>query len=156
MRETCSSELRRLGFSPCRGSKLRFVLVLLVLLFAVVPLSCSSVPRSQRTRPNAQPKTIRSKTGIEMVWIPPGTFTMGSTDAEIQAAYEDSKRAAPQYAKLDWFTGEKPRHQVAILKGFYMGKYEVTQGQWQAVMGTTVQQQNGEGGSNVEPGRRAG
>jgi formylglycine-generating enzyme required for sulfatase activity len=141
MRETCSSELRRLGFSPCRGSKLRFVLVLLVLLFAVVPLSCSSVPRSQRTRPNAQPKTIRSKTGIEMVWIPPGTFTMGSTDAEIQAAYEDSKRAAPQYAKLDWFTGEKPRHQVAILKGFYMGKYEVTQGQWQAVMGTTVQQQ---------------
>ena len=66
---------------------------------------------------------------------------MGSTDAEIQAAYEDSKRASPQYAKLDWFTGEKPRHQVAIPKGFYIGKDEVTQGQWKAVMGTTVQQQ---------------
>jgi len=31
---------------------------------------------------------------------------------------------------------EKPAHQVNIGTGFYMGKYEVTQGQWQAVMGT--------------------
>jgi formylglycine-generating enzyme required for sulfatase activity len=66
---------------------------------------------------------------------------MGSTDVEIQAAYEDSKRANPQLAQLDWFTGEKPRHEVTIANGFYIGKYEVTRGQWQAVMGTTVQQQ---------------
>ena len=30
---------------------------------------------------------------------------------------------------------EKPVHQVTISQAFYMGKYEVTQGQWQAVMG---------------------
>ena len=32
---------------------------------------------------------------------------------------------------------EGPQHEVTISKGFYLGKYEVTQGQWQAVMGTT-------------------
>ena len=36
---------------------------------------------------------------------------------------------------------EKPVHQVTISQAFYMGKYEVTQGQWQAVMGTTIRQQ---------------
>ena len=32
---------------------------------------------------------------------------------------------------------EKPRHPVTISKPFYLGKYEVTQAQWQAVMGSS-------------------
>src|SRR5712692_2257925 len=36
---------------------------------------------------------------------------------------------------------EKPLHRVQISRGFFIGKYEVTQGQWQAVMGTTLRQQ---------------
>jgi len=36
----------------------------------------------------------------------------------------------------------KPAHQVQFTKPFYMGKYEVTQAQWEAVMGTTVSQQH--------------
>ena len=35
---------------------------------------------------------------------------------------------------------EKPVHEVT-LDGFYIGKYEVTQAQWKAVMGTTIEQQ---------------
>jgi len=35
-----------------------------------------------------------------------------------------------------------PFHHVQIIKPFYMGKYEVTQAQWKAVMGTTVSQQH--------------
>jgi formylglycine-generating enzyme required for sulfatase activity len=31
-----------------------------------------------------------------------------------------------------------PQHQVTLTKGFYMGKYEVTQAQWQAVMGESI------------------
>ena len=54
------------------------------------------------------------------VWIPSGTFMMGSPDSE-----------AGRY------TDEGPVHRVTISKGFYLGKYEVTQGQWEAVMGTT-------------------
>jgi formylglycine-generating enzyme required for sulfatase activity len=50
---------------------------------------------------------------IEMVWVEGGSFMMGSNDGQ-----ED----------------EKPVHEVT-LNGFYMGKYEVTQAQWQKVMG---------------------
>ena len=54
---------------------------------------------------------ILSDLFIEMVLIQPGVFTMGSSE----------------------FT---PAHQVTITKAFYIGKYEVTQAQWQAVMGS--------------------
>ena len=55
---------------------------------------------------------------LEMVLIPSGTFIMGSSDTEQDGWYE-----------------ERPQHQVTITQPFYMGKYEVTQAQWQAVMG---------------------
>ena len=56
---------------------------------------------------------------LSMVWIEPGTFQMGSPSSE-----------AGQY------TNEGPVHRVRISEGFWMGKYEVTQGQWEGVMGT--------------------
>ncbi|RJP26266.1 MAG: formylglycine-generating enzyme family protein [Candidatus Omnitrophota bacterium] len=56
---------------------------------------------------------------LEMVLIPAGTFMMGSPDNE-----------------QDRGPDEGPQHQVTITKPFYMGKYEVTQAQWQAVMGS--------------------
>jgi len=49
---------------------------------------------------------------LDMVYIPDGKFTMGSTER-------------------DW---EKPPHPVTV-PPFFMGKYPVTQSQWQAVMG---------------------
>ena len=55
--------------------------------------------------------------GIEFVPIPPGEFRMGSTS-----------RVADD--------NEQPVTQVRISKGFYLGKYEVTQAQWKAVMGS--------------------
>jgi formylglycine-generating enzyme required for sulfatase activity len=59
------------------------------------------------------PTSFTSRQGIEMVYIPPGRFMMGS----------------------DSFESGKPVHEVAIAQGFYMEKYEVTQSQWKAVMG---------------------
>jgi formylglycine-generating enzyme required for sulfatase activity len=61
----------------------------------------------------SRPKSFKSQQGIEMVYIPPGRFMMGSNNSD----------------------GEKPVHEVTISQAFYMGKYEVTQAQWQAVMG---------------------
>jgi formylglycine-generating enzyme required for sulfatase activity len=52
---------------------------------------------------------------LEMVEIPKGSFCMGSNDGE---------------------ANEKPVHQVTINYSFYVGKYEVTQAQWQAAMGS--------------------
>lgn len=51
-------------------------------------------------------------TGMEFVWIPPGCFQMGSTEGEAT---------------------EQPVHKVC-LKGFYLGKYEVTQRQFNKVI----------------------
>ena len=53
-----------------------------------------------------------------MVWIQPGTFTTGSPDSE-PARYSQ----------------EGPQTRVTISQGFWMGKYEVTQGEYLAVMG---------------------
>jgi len=53
---------------------------------------------------------------LEMVKIPAGTFQMG----------EEPK----------FHSNEAPIHKVKISKDFYMGKYEVTQGQWVEIMGS--------------------
>ena len=55
---------------------------------------------------------------LEMVWIEPGTFLMGSPEDE-----------------PDRYNDEGPQHEVTISRGFYLGKFEITQGQWTAVMG---------------------
>ncbi len=58
--------------------------------------------------------------GLEVIWIPAGTFVMGQNPGE-QDAYSNK---------------ESPRPKVTISKGFWIGKYEVTKAQWRAVMGT--------------------
>ena len=64
--------------------------------------------------------TIPVKNGIsiDMVRVEAGTFIMGATP-EMEDPY-------------DW---EKPTHQVTLTNDYYIGKYEVTQALWQAVMG---------------------
>jgi formylglycine-generating enzyme required for sulfatase activity len=57
--------------------------------------------------------------GMEFVLIPAGNFIMGS-----------DKRKDP-----DASDSETPQHRVTISKPFYLGKYAVTQAQWEAVMG---------------------
>jgi sulfatase modifying factor 1 len=54
---------------------------------------------------------------LDMIWVKPGTFTMGSPVSE---------------AKQNILNRQ---HQVTLTKGFYLGKYEVTQAQWKQVMG---------------------
>jgi hypothetical protein len=54
----------------------------------------------------------------DFVFIEGGTFTMGSPESEPER-----------------WEGEGPQHQVTV-SGFYMGKYEVTQEEYKAVMGT--------------------
>lgn len=58
----------------------------------------------------------------DMVVIPAGTFMMGSK--------------ADPFASLQPFKYEQPQHSVSV-RSFSIGKYEVTQEQWYAVIGTT-------------------
>ncbi len=56
---------------------------------------------------------------LDLVWIPGGSFMMGQRKKE-QDAYPNK---------------ETPAHPVTLSNGFWIGKYEVTKEQWQAVMG---------------------
>jgi formylglycine-generating enzyme required for sulfatase activity len=70
---------------------------------------------------------------LDMVALEGGEFRMGSTEAEARAAWEDYKRYNSS-ADWDWFKRETPRHRVRV-SPFCLGKFQVTQAQWQAVMG---------------------
>ncbi len=61
---------------------------------------------------------------LEMVFVPGGEFQMGASEEE-QKEFKDGR------ANLK---DEAPQHRVAV-SAFYIGKYEVTQAQWNAVMG---------------------
>ncbi len=63
-------------------------------------------------------KIVVDSIGYEMVYIPPGTFTMGSPSNE-SGRFDD-----------------EGQHNVTITKGYYMGSTEVTQSQWEKIMGS--------------------
>ncbi len=70
---------------------------------------------------------------IEFILIPAGEFMMGSSDAERKSALERAKTRDDK--TVDKIAAEGPQHRVKITRPFYLGKYEVTQAQWEAVMG---------------------
>ncbi|MEK8017144.1 MAG: formylglycine-generating enzyme family protein [Candidatus Parabeggiatoa sp.] len=74
---------------------------------------------TQREQKSAhyQSENLGNRVALEMIFIPGGTFMMGSPETE-KNRYRD----------------ESPQHEVTV-KPFLMGKYPVTQAQWQAVMG---------------------
>ncbi|MGE0885501.1 MAG: SUMF1/EgtB/PvdO family nonheme iron enzyme [Blastocatellales bacterium] len=91
--------------------------------------------------------TRQNSIGMEFTYIPEGSFMMGSSDADIQRVVNASKGSDPE-TKSDWFNDEKPQRRVTISRPFFMGQHEVTQKQWQDVMGTTVQQQRDKANPN--------
>jgi formylglycine-generating enzyme required for sulfatase activity len=72
---------------------------------------------------------------MEMVLVPDGTFTMGCT-------------ASNQFACL---ASENPTHSVTLTQAFYLGRYEVTQGQWVAKMGSNPSYFQGQSDSASRP-----
>jgi formylglycine-generating enzyme required for sulfatase activity len=64
---------------------------------------------------------------LEMILIPAGEFLMGSPDSD------KSGRSNRSRSKGRNNSDEKPQHRVRFTKPFYLGRYPVTQKQWQAV-----------------------
>jgi formylglycine-generating enzyme required for sulfatase activity len=86
-------------------------------LFAAMcggPPEPSHTARAQAT-PDEKPGLVVDSLGFAFVPITPGSFMMG---------YDGGKKY------------EAPVHEVTLTKPFEIGKYEVTQAQWKAVMGT--------------------
>jgi formylglycine-generating enzyme required for sulfatase activity len=92
-------------------------------------------PETPRPKPRTPPKKVSSAPvnlstsvfegkpfaiadlSLEMLWVKPGTFEMGFSD--------------------------KTRHTVTLTQGFHLGKHEVTQTQWQSVMGSNPSRYKG-------------
>ena len=83
--------------------------------------SNANVLSSGSSSPSGNTITIPVKNGIsiEMVKVEAGSFNMGAT---------------PEMENP--FDSEKPVHRVTLTNNYYIGKYEVTQALWQAVMGS--------------------
>jgi formylglycine-generating enzyme required for sulfatase activity len=95
----------------------------------VVAAGASDPTRAARRSANAFVNSI----GMKLVAIDPGKFMMGSSkeeqDAVLQLIGDDEKKEAES-----WLRGEQ-QHEVEITKAYYLGCYEVTQAQYQKVMG---------------------
>ncbi len=94
-------------------------------------------PAKQSTKPYQSsqrqiPQVIQNLMA-NMVYVEGGTFTMGATSEQ----------------GSDAFSGEMPVHQVT-LSSFSIGKYEVTQAEWQAVMGSNPSRFTGDNRRPVE------
>ena len=91
-----------------------------------VPYSPSATPplRSIPYSPSATPP-LKNSIGMEFASIPAGKFLMGSPETEME-----------QYP-------DETRHEVTLTQGFRMGVHEVTQAQYEQVMGQNPSQFKG-------------
>lgn len=82
-------------------------------------LTINSVPKSNKS---VAVGTVRKNSiGMELVYIPAGEFMMGSESGK---------------------SDQKPVHKVTIKEGFWMGKYEVSIGEWKKLMGNIPKELN--------------
>lgn len=86
------------------------------LLLALL-LGLPFLAQGPKSAPSSNP--AKNAAGIEFVKIAPGEFMMGCSTSDNQCDAD-----------------ETPAHRVQITRGFEIGKYELTQAQWQAVMGS--------------------
>src|ERR1700693_4804529 len=73
------------------------------------------------------PRNFTNTIGMKFVWIPPGSFVMGSPREEL----------GPEkiLGNLTEFQLNESQHRGTLAKGFYRAAYTVTQEQWKEVMG---------------------
>lgn len=92
------------------------------------PRSTPAPPPIDRSAPSGGPRTLTLPGGVDMrlVWVPAGTFDMGSPGHE-QGRFDD----------------EGPQTRVTLTRGFWLAETETTQEQWQAVMGSNPSKRRG-------------
>ena len=87
-----------------------------------------------RAQDSVMSVTVPDGPSIEMVWVEGGTFTMGYNGTD--------KKAHPS-------EDARPTHKVTV-GSFYIGRFEVTQGLWSAVMGENASKFRGNDSLPVE------
>ncbi len=83
--------------------------IAIILTIFLIGLYCQTV--------FAEPRSFTNKLGMKFILIPSGSFIMGSPKSEKGRQWNEQQ------------------HTVVISKSFYMGETEVTQGQWEKLVG---------------------
>ncbi len=96
-------------------------------LFIFAASGFAQVEESAQPEKNPTPPgtTRQDSRGTEQVWVPAGTFFMGTTEDEIAGM------DIPKWAAVE-IPCEMPRHEVKLTKGFWIDRYEVTNKDFQA------------------------
>ena len=79
------------------------------------------------------PVEYENSIGMKLRLIPPGEFTMGGTLEEVEATLE---REGKYQTRRVWIKSATPQHKVILTLPVYVGVTEVTQAQYELVMGT--------------------
>ncbi len=94
-----------------------------------------------------QPVVQTNAIGMKLAIIPPGEFDMGSPNELIEA---ELNAPAPDGWYRGYVPSEGPQHRVRITKPFWMGVTEVTQEEYQRVMGDNPSKFQGDNRRPVE------
>jgi len=97
-----------------RVSSARLALRLFLVVGGLFAVAQSADPGEPKAGPKAGDE-ITNSIGMKLVYIPPGKFLMGSPEDE-PGRFDD-----------------ETQHEVEVVKGFYLGKYEVTQEEYQKI-----------------------
>ncbi|MGI8982403.1 MAG: SUMF1/EgtB/PvdO family nonheme iron enzyme [Pirellulaceae bacterium] len=102
---------------------------------AIAPFDAKQARKHQEEWANYLGVPLEHKNTIDMtfVLIPPGEFIMGSTPEEIETALAFITPTDKQSQKC--VKTEGPRHKVILTRPIYLGVVEVTQAQYEKVMG---------------------
>jgi formylglycine-generating enzyme required for sulfatase activity len=103
--------------------------MLLVVAWLTIPTAIAMAGGKSAKPAPTQTLELGAGVTLDMVLIPAGTFTMGSPDTE---------------PKTDEHRGNEPLRKVTISRPFYMSRYEITQAQYERVMGANPSQAKGE------------
>ena len=112
--------------NPTKALDKQIIVILLISVLFVATYAHSDV---------APPPATLTYKGIEFILIPAGVFEMGSTKAEIDAAFESAKLRSSTLER-QVFAAEAPKHTVH-LDAYYISKYEITNAQYRAFVEAT-------------------
>ncbi len=74
-------------------------------------------------------QTRLDRKGIEQVWVPAGSFKIGTSEEDAQAIL--ASKPVPPWLQVA-MDRERPQHEVRILEGYWLDRYEVTNAAFQA------------------------
>ena len=97
-----------------------------------VPDGCVVSPENDRAEGEAGYRIVHEETGIELVYVPGGSFLMGTSDREIEHMLQ-GLGAERRSVLAEELRTEQPQHE-RLIEAFWIGRTEVTVRQWRSVV----------------------